>query len=309
MTAAGKIPVKPAVNPETPTARRVGKRRLRRVTALALLLIVGSGVYTFWRSVKPQVLGLPRYVVAVDDVHIVTPSPKWIRSDVRSEVVREINLAGPVSILDEELGERFYEAFAAHPWVAKVVRVLKRPPTGVDVELVYRRPVLMVQVTDGLLPVDGDGVQLLTADFSPLEATRYPRLTDMGRETPPPAGTRWSDTRIVAAASLAAALIDAWQELGLHHLALAAEPPRSAAGPFDFELFTREGTCILWGTAPTSSGEDQKAAAEKLARLRNYHSEHNTLEGSRGPQTLDLRAPHGVITVPRTAGRATPQER
>ena len=307
MTPAGKSPVKLAPKPESPTARRLMKRRLRWVTALVFLLIVASGVYTLWRSVKPQILGMPRYVVAVEDVHI-TPPPKWIRTDVRGEVVREINLAGPVSILDEDLGERFYEAFAAHPWVIKVIRVLKRPPAGVDVELVYRRPVLMVQVTDGLLPVDADGVQLLTADFSPLEATRYPRLADVGRETPPPAGARWTDTRIVAAAALAAVLIDAWQELGLHHLALAADPPPSAAGPFEFELFTKEGTRVLWGAAPTSVAEAHAAAADKLSRLRKYHADHNTLEGSRGPQTLDLRVPHGVLTSPRTANRVTPRE-
>jgi cell division septal protein FtsQ len=305
VTPADKIPVKPATKPET-TARRLVKRRLRWLTVLAFLLIVASGVYTLWQSVKPQVFGLRQYVVAVGDVHIITPLPKWIRSDVRGDVVREINLAGPVSILDEDLGERFYEAFAAHPWVAKVVRVLKRPPAGVDVELVYRQPVLMVQVTDGLLPLDAEGVQLLTADFSPLEAMRYPRLVIVGRETPPPAGTRWSDARVVAAAALAAVLNDAWQELGLHRLALAADPPPSAAGPFEFELFTKEGTRVLWGAAPTSLADAQAAAADKLARLRKYHADHNTLEGSRGPQTLDLRAPHGVQTSPRTASRSVP---
>jgi hypothetical protein len=152
-------------------------------------------------------------------------------------------------------------------------------------------------------------VQLLTADFSPLEAMSYPRLVDMGRETPPPAGTRWSDARVVAAAALAAVLIDAWQELGLHHLALANEPPPSAAGPFEFELFTKEGTRVLWGAAPTSSTDDQATAADKLSRLRKYHADHNTLEGSRGSQTLDLRAPHGVLTSPRTATRPAPQDR
>jgi hypothetical protein len=44
-------------------------------------------------------------------------------------------------------------------------------------------------------------------------------------------------------------------------------------------------------------------------RLRKYHADHNTLEGSRGPQTLDLRAPHGVATSPRTATRPAPQDR
>jgi hypothetical protein len=166
--------------------------------------------------------------------------------------------------------------------------------------------VLMVQVPDGLLPVDGEGVQLLTADFSPLEAGRYPRI-EIGRATPPPAGTRWSDLRVVTAAALAAVLIDAWPELGLHHLAIA--PETAAAGHLEFELFTKGRTRVLWGPVPSGKAEDQAAALEKLSRLRHYAAEHGTLDGSRGPQDLDLRAPHGVQATPRTASRKTDSQK
>src|SRR5487761_1188260 len=283
-------------------------RKLPRLfAALLVLSAAASGGYALWRAVRAQVLASPRYLVAAENVN-VSPPPKWIRSDVKNEVVREINLAGPVSVLDEDLGERFYEAFAAHPWVAKVERVLKRPPAGVDVALVYRRPVLMVHVAGGLLPVDAEGIQLLTADFSPLEAARYPRLVEVGSATPPPAGTQWTDARVVAAAALAAPLIDAWEDLGLQHLALASEQAATGAGAFEFDLFTKGGTRIAWGAAPTAKPADQAAAADKLGRLRHYHAEHNTLDGARGPQDLDLRAPHGVQASPRTAARKTPRE-
>lgn len=302
------LPVnKPAVKPIAPPRRSTRSVWIRIIVALLVVSAAASGGYALWRAVSKQVLASPRYVVVADNVN-VTPPPKWIRSDIKDEVVREINLAGPVSILDEDLGERFYEAFAAHPWVAKVERVLKRPPAGVDVEVDYRRPVLMVHVAGGLLPVDAEGIQLLTADFSPLEASRYPRLVDIGPSTPPPAGTRWTDARVVAAAALAAALIDAWDELGLHHLALSTEPATTAAGQVEFDLFTKGGTRVAWGVAPNSKPEDQPVVTDKLARLRHYHAEHNTLEGSRGPQNLDLRTPHGIQVSPRTAARKTPHE-
>lgn len=298
MTPNGKSINKAAAS----TPRRTGRRAFKRLASVVIVLGLAAGIYALWKSVRSQIHSMPQFVVTAENV-TMTPPPKWIRSDVKGEVVRDINLAGPVSVLDEDLGERFYEAFAAHPWVAKVIRVLKRPPASVDVELDYRRPVLMVHVPDGLLPVDADGVQLLTADFSPLEASRYPRLVDASRSTPPPAGTRWSDARVVAAAALAAVLIDSWQELELHHLTLASEPPPSAAGPFEFDLFTKEGTRVRWGEAPSSSADAQAVAADKLARLRHYHDDHNTLEGPRGPQDLDLRTPHGVQASPRTAAR------
>jgi hypothetical protein len=304
MTPTQKQVTKPAPS----TSGRAGKRAFKRLAFVVISLSLAGGMYELWKSVSSQVHSMPQFVVTAENV-TVTPPPTWIRSDVKGEVVRDINLAEQVSILDEDLGERFYEAFAAHPWVAKVVRVLKRPPAGVDVDLVYRRPVLMVHVPDGLLPVDADCVQLLTADFSPLEASRYPRLVDVSRSTPPPAGTRWSDARVVAAAALAAVLIDSWQELGLHHLALASEPPPSAAGPFEFDLFTKEGTRVRWGESPTSSADARAVAADKLARLRHYHDDHNTLEGPRGPQDLDLRTPHGIQASPRTAALPLPSDR
>ncbi len=298
MTAPTKLSPK-----NEPSFRRRGRRMTVRLAAVSLLLAaVASGGYALWRAVRPQVLAGPQFVVAAGTVS-VTPPPPWIRSDVKAEVVRDINLAGPISVLDEGLGERFYEAFAAHPWVAKVVRVLKRPPAGVEVDLIYRRPVLMVKVPDGLLPVDRDAVQLPTADFSPLEASRYPRLVEIEGETPPPSGTRWSDRRVVAAASLAAVLIDAWQELGLHHLALAPETASLPAGTFEFELFTQGGTRIAWGLAPGSSEEDLAATADKLSRLRHYAAEHGALDNLRAPHDLDLRAPQGVIATPRTAAQ------
>lgn len=292
-------PLRPTEKNE-PSFRRRRRMTARLLAAALLLVAVGSGGYALWRAVRMQVLAAPRFIVAGEAVN-VTPPPSWIRSDVKAEVVRDINLAGPVSVLDEDLGERFYEAFAAHPWVAKVVRVLKRPPAGVDVELVYRRPVLMVKVPDGLLPVDGEAVQLPTADFSPLEASRYPRLVEIEGGVPPPSGTRWSDRRVIAAAALAAALIDAWQELGLHHLAVAPETAALPVGQFEFELFTPGGTRIAWGLAPRGGDEDRAVTADKLSRLRHYAAEHGSLDNARAPQDLDLRAPQGVIATPRTA--------
>lgn len=296
----------PAVKPVAEPASKRRRKFRRRLIGFALLAAaVGSGCYALWKSVRPQVAALPQYVVTEENVGI-TPTPKWIRSDLKAEVFRDLSQAGPLVVLEDDLNERFYEAFAAHPWVAKVERVLKRPPAGVEVTLVYRRPVMMVQVTGGLLPVDAEGVQLPTADFSPLEARKYPRLSDIGAATPPPSGTRWTDARVVAAAAVAGVLIDSWDELGLQRLAVNLE---STADQLEFDLFTKPGTRVCWGRAPTAKPEDQAAAADKLTRLRHYHADHNTLEGSRGPQVLDLRTPHGVPAsdgvpaTPRTARR------
>ena len=48
--------------------------------------------------------------------------PAWIHSDIRGEVFRDPKLGGPLSIMDDDLVDRIKEAFAEHPWVAKVSR-------------------------------------------------------------------------------------------------------------------------------------------------------------------------------------------
>ena len=71
----------------------------------------------------------------------------------------------PLSILDDDLTGRIAAAFALHPWVAKVVRVTKHHPAGVDVEDVALT-LGDVDVTDQL--VTGDDAQgLLWRCLSP----------------------------------------------------------------------------------------------------------------------------------------------
>ena len=87
----------------------------------------------------------PDYRIGPEQVEI-TPQPPWIQqSDIRAEVFRNPTLDGPLSIMDDDLAERIANAFARHPWVAKVERVTKQYGS-VKVELVYRKPVCMVEV-------------------------------------------------------------------------------------------------------------------------------------------------------------------
>jgi hypothetical protein len=303
MSGAKSTGAKPTGDrPLTAAPRRSVRSRIsRRLTVCALLAAaVGSGAYAVWRAVREQVVMSPHYELLTEAVS-VTPPPDWVRGDVRAEVMRDAGLDGPLSVLDEDLSRRLYEAFEAHPWVARVERVLKRPPAAVEVELVYRRPVLMVRVPAGLLPLDVEAVQLPTGDFSALAASHYPRLTDIEVTTGPPSGSRWSDPRVQAAARLAGLLIDCWEELELHQIAPMRE--LAPASPFQtpFELQTKLGTRIAWGEAPSTEADDLKAAREKLARLKQYHAERGTLEGPRGPQDIDLRLPGEVRAAPRTA--------
>ena len=146
----------------------------------------------------------------------ITPIPDWIHTDIREEAFRDASLDEPLSILDENLVERIARAFSLHPWVEEVRRVRKRHPARLEIDLVYRRPVCMVVVPDGMHTVDIEGVLLPADHFPPVEAMQYPRLRGV-ETTPTSPGTRWRDVRVIEAAEIAAAFGDVWQELRLDH--------------------------------------------------------------------------------------------
>lgn len=277
-------------------AARLGKlisflRGPARPFVLVGLLAAGllGGWYAAWLQVRGPVLSSDQYVVGPQDVRI-TPLPEWIHRDIRFEVFRNASLDRPLSIMDEDLTERIANAFSLHAWVAKVVRVSKQHPAQVNVELIYRRPVCMVEVQGNLLPVDVYGVLLPNGpdDFSAVEKSRYPRLIGIDGVPVGMTGECWGDARVVGGAEIAAALGDVWKELDLWKIIPSDPAASGAAGEHTYRLLTRGGTQILWGRAPGADAPGELPAAEKVARLRTYAAEHGTLEGGGPAKELDI---------------------
>lgn len=274
-----------------------------RVVTFALAAAAGLyGLwYTAWHTlgVSQHVLASPEYIVGPHDLEI-TPLPRWIHTDVEGEVYREASVDGPLSIMDDQLVTRLRDAFALHPWVRKVERVSKYHPAHVKVELEYRQPVCMVEVPGGLYAVDVEGAWLPWPDFTPVEASQYARLTAIDTMPVGSVGTRWGDARVVGGAETAAALMPVWAQLQLERIV-----PSTGCSPTSevctFDLFTRGKTRILWGHAPGSAVAGETPAEEKVARLKRFADEHGTLDGTRGPQELDVRGPGPLAIVPLTA--------
>ena len=272
----------------------------RTFTLLVVLVVLTLVAWYFvWQEVKSHVLNSSEYTVTLEQVHI-TPLPPWIHADVRADVFRNASLDPPLSILDDELPQRISNAFVMHPWVAKVNRVVKRPPAQIDVDLVYRRPICMVEVPGDLLPVDIEGVLLPSGDFSPIEKQAYPCLAGIDSRPLGPVGQRWGDGRIVDGAEIAAALESSWKQLRLFRIQPCPRLAPAVPGEPTYELFTRAGTRIYWGLAPSSKATGELTTAERVARLQRYAAEHGSLDGHEGPQTLDVR------NLPPTPGPAVP---
>jgi hypothetical protein len=159
---------------------------------LALVLALG-------RATRDQLRDRDRYTIAFNEIECSPPAGQK-REDFLGEVQYLADAPDRLRLLDDDLPARLAEAFARHPWVAKVERVEIVPPRQVRVRLTYRTPVLAVFVAGQKRAVDGQGVLLpLTAVTQGLPVFRGAPAAPAG-----PAGTPWGDAAVEAAARAAA---------------------------------------------------------------------------------------------------------
>ncbi len=271
-------------------------KRLLRAVRKPLLILAGlgllsGGVYLLWDQVRSRVSVEPEFLLDVEQINL-TPPPKWIHSDIKAQVVREAGWGQKLSLLDERLTVKVAQAFALHPWIAKVQRVSKSKSTGLTVEVTYRQPAAMVEVAGGLLAIDVETFVLPSDDFTAEDARDYPRIGGMKSGPRGPVGTRWGDAEVSAAAQLAAALRDHWKMLHLKRILPAGEP----GGPPDrpaFSLLTSGDRTVLWGHVPGEELPGEPLAADKIARLTRHVAENGSLDLGE-PQLLRSAALGGL---------------
>lgn len=285
------------------------------------LAAFAAGSFGLWRHVSPGLLTGRDYRLGPRDFEI-TPPPSWVRSDLASDVVRSLSLDASLSLLDDDLTGRIYKAFAAQPWVAKVDRVSKQHPARVRVDLVYRRPVCMVeasgtplpggpvQTAQRLLPIDVTGILLPERDFNDADRQRYPRLGGIPSAPPSVAGNRWSDARVLGGAQIASSLVEVWKDLSLERIVASKKADTSLGSEdYTYEIFTTGGTRIQWGYAPNAKIAGEVPVSDKIVRLKKMLQEQGTLDGRDGPHTIDLRYWHHARVIPLpTRSAALPEE-
>ncbi len=255
-----------------------------------LLVCLAVGTYTLWSHFGGYVMGQPEYQLTVESLE-TTPQPAWIATtDVRDEAARSVNLSS-LHIRQSDVTLRVAQAFSMHPWVRKVVHVSKRYPARIIVQLDYRQPVAMVEVSNGWLPIDAEGVLLPTNDFGP-EATRQYMRIAAGESQPVSsvAGTSWGDDRVIEAASVAAYLQPYANELKLREIiAYRGKNDIRGRASYDFLVMTEQDTSIIWGHAPSRERSGEPVAEQKLTRLRQFAAEQGSLDVLQPGQTIDLR--------------------
>lgn len=283
--------------------------RLRVVTALAVVVLLGWGMQMVWRAVAPSILHRDPYLLTAERITI-TPQPEWITADVRAEVIRNAGLDGRLSILDNGFMTVVEDAFVLHPWVEAVQKITKTYPAGVQVELAYRKPVAVVEMSgpDGMLliPIDGRAVHLPQDDVPDVFKHYLPRIQNVVNR--PPVGQPWDDPRVVGAADLAQRLSADWDALLLVDILPSSRPEIfDEQRYFVYDLMTKGGTRVVWGAAPLAAPPGEADFAAKLERLRKCITEYGPLDTVLSPAVVDVR--NGLTITPRTVKKPEVEER
>ncbi|MCU0961440.1 MAG: hypothetical protein MUF48_15195 [Pirellulaceae bacterium] len=305
---------------------------------VVVLLLFVIGTYVAWAKFGGDISRRSQYLLTVDSFEI-TPTPPWIRTDIRAQVMRDGSLS-TLSVLDPDLTKRVVQAFELNAWVAEAVSARKRPgDTGpqVFVELRYREPVIMVRTRDPrwkgdcFWPVDTEGVFLPPEDFSASQTRAYLRV-EAGNTLPAGGvGMPYGDPAVSGAAKIASVLKEVWAEMGLEWILVrrelphdVAEPPeplfvllplgapidavagRSAARPVGL---TPSGVGdmtleVRWGHAPGREAPGEASAAEKCAHLSQLVLQHGRLDRLPPSTLIDLRSASGPAITDTQATRA-----
>jgi hypothetical protein len=257
------------------------------VTVVIVFAAIGASVYG-WRRWGESSTASTDYLITAERIS-VTPQPAWIHASVKGEVLRSLTGA-KLELLDPELVEKIADAFAMHPWVAKVTRVEKRFPARVNVEVEYRRPVLVVKLDatgdEGLLFLDKQSVLLPSSDFASSQAKDYLRIVAAGETPTSVYGTPWGSERIAGAALVADALENRWQDLGLY----AITATRTSGAEFRYELRTQDDKArVVWGASPGHESNGEPTATQKIAALAHYIRENGPLDELGAALVIDLR--------------------
>ena len=278
--------------------------RPARLAKLALLVgVVTLLPYLIQRL--PSLASRPEYRLATKQIRLVPAPENPVPSNLLDQVREQSKLPRELSLLDEKLAANLAEAFARHPWIAKVVSVRKSHPATVTVEVKDREPVGMVQVKGGRFPIDASGVVLPPGDFATADLKRYPTIQGLSPSSSVRPGMAWKDPSLLAAARLAELLAPQWSKLHLESIVVPSRSgPAIDSSKIVLELRASGGSKIIWGRAPGTEHPGELTTAQKIGRLEKYLTEFGGFDRPNGPYEIDIRHWQEISRRPLASGQA-----
>jgi len=257
----------------------------RTIVGIAVVVFLVGAPYFAWRRWGHYFVRPGDYRLTVDRIE-TTKKPNWIQADVVSEVVQQAQLE-ELTALDPKVTVKVGQAFALHPWVAKINFVTKAAGPKIIVDLTYRQPIAMVSAPNGFWPVDLDAVLLPTNEFSPVQVMQFLHIDVPGARPAGSAGVPFGDRRVGDCVNIARLFATTWHQVGFSRIvALPAQTTRSEP---QYALVTKERSRVIWGRAPGKETSSERTADEKVAALMNFVKQQGPLHKQQLRVDLDLR--------------------
>jgi hypothetical protein len=258
--------------------------------AIGIAILVGAtiGAREAWRHWRDDLVAGDEWRLSAERLSL-TPTPEWISADLKQAVMQSGQL-DHVHLLDRDALSRVVDALTVQPWIEQITRAEKRPGE-IRVALVYRCPVAAVEFgASELVPVDARSCALDGRQLSVEYLKRCWRVS----VAPPLAGpmvlgTPWPDQRIQDAAQIADMWGDAGLPLGLVRIVNYSPAETNLADMGPYELWTRQGTRVIWGQPPGREAAGEDTAAVKKQRLLDYIAQHGSLDALPQSVSLDVR--------------------
>jgi len=243
------------------------------VSRLFWLVIGAVGLYSLAGVARRGLMHDPRFIAAPDFRGARVPS--WAGREMLDPVLLHLETMGPVSLLDLTFEERIRDALADCASVRSVTKVRRLWPQRYSVELVFHRPVAVVERDGALLPVTHDRVVLPVEPYGHASKGLY--AIRGVNDAPPVEGAPWQSVALAEGIATLRQLAPHLERL--RALEIEAIDVGDAVGPRGCVMLrTASGVPVRWGRPLAPVGENsvnQKvrflcAAMRKLDRLEGY---------------------------------------
>ena len=271
---------------------------------LAVTIGLIAGAIFLWEGQQGKIVDLAEFQLTQDKIRL-TPAPEWAKADLKDLILNE-SLESNASILDTQLVPRTANVMQNVGFVEHVHSV-RKSKTGLDIDVTYRHPVGLVELspvtipewTKGnrakkiMLPVDRFGVvmpkDLAVGQSWPRIMIPYPSAPDELTNW-----TQWPDERIQDAAAISSLFKDVAQSLGL---ALVVQDPVLHSGTqIPFDLRFDSGVIIIWGNAPGKELDSEVDAETKMKVIKDIVAQYGP-KISLGRKVIDIRSGQAIEAV------------
>jgi hypothetical protein len=301
---------KSASDGRTREQRGLTLRLVKGASVAVLTAAVGCAAVWGLQLLHTDLSATPEYQVLTDSMR-VEPLP-WMTAAVVAELdLRALDPTFPdtFSLLDKSVAPRIAAAYESSPWIESVERIVKHDPRvdsgtpPLEVFLKFRRPAAFIEVRDGFLLVDSQGVRLPGAYGAP-HVGAVDLMIVRGVTVPPPeVGRKWDDPALAAGVRVAEAVNARQKTFKLAYIDVSNVGGRVNPRASEVSLVTEQNTQIKWGMAPTHQAAllQEKTPEEKVAYLEHvYQQLHGQVDGVLEyidiPNTVILRRPTETAT-------------